>query len=133
LPTKPYILSVDDEFDVTELIAFNLRKEGFEVMTASCGVDALEQIRIRRPELLLLDLMLPDIDGFAICEILRRAPETATLPIIILSAWKSEDSRHLGLELGAIDYLPKPFSPRALVMRVKSLLDPDGRRLAIGA
>lgn len=119
---RPYIISVDDEEDVTDLIAFNLRRENFEVATAADGRTALDLIARRRPNLLLLDLMLPDIDGFAICEILRRKPCTANLPIVILSAWSEPDSRHLGLELGAIDFLKKPFSPRALTQRVKELL-----------
>ncbi|MCF3651910.1 response regulator [Synoicihabitans lomoniglobus] len=118
----PYILSVDDEPDVTDIIAFNLRKRGYEVQTAADGHSALDRIAERRPDLLLLDLMLPDLDGFAICEILRRRADTATLPIIILSAWSEPDSRHLGLELGAIDFINKPFSPRALVERVDNLL-----------
>lgn len=118
----PYILSVDDETDVTELIAFNLRQHGYEVGTAACGREALDSIERRRPDLLLLDLMLPDIDGFAICEIIRRNLDTAALPVIIISAWSERDSHHLGLEMGAIDFLNKPFSPRALVDRVNHLL-----------
>jgi DNA-binding response OmpR family regulator len=120
--TRPYIISVDDEEDVTDLIAFNLRRENYEVATVANGRGALELIARRRPDLLLLDLMLPDLDGFAICEILRRQAETADLPIVILSAWNEPDSRHLGLELGAIDFLNKPFSPRALTARVNELL-----------
>lgn len=118
----PYILSVDDETDVSELIAFNLRQHGYAVDTAATGLEALNSIEARRPDLLLLDLMLPDIDGFAVCEILRRNVETAALPIIIISAWSERDSQHLGLEMGAIDFLSKPFSPRALVDRVNYLL-----------
>ena len=75
--------------------------------------------------------MLPDIDGFGVCEILRRQPATATIPIVIVSAWAAPDSRHLGLELGALDYVTKPFSPKTLVERVQRLLDlrqPNGRR-----
>ncbi len=121
----PYILSVDDEIDVTELIAFVLRRESYEVATASDGHTALEMIEQRRPDLLLLDLMLPDIDGFAICEILRRRAETAALPIVIISAWSEPDSQHLGLELGAIDFVKKPFSPKELATRVKGLLPPQ--------
>ena len=116
------ILSVDDESDVTDLIAFHLRKQGYDVRTAATGREALDQVFRQRPDLMLLDLMLPDIDGFGVCEILRRKPETATLPIVILSAWATDDSRNLGLDLGAIDYLTKPFSPRDLVARVNSLL-----------
>ena len=116
------ILSVDDERDVTELVAFHLSKAGHEVIAASCGREALDAVHHRKPDLILLDLMLPDIDGFGVCEILRRQPATATIPIIILTAWATNDARHLGLELGALDYLTKPFSPKELVRRVARLL-----------
>ena len=126
---RPTILSVDDEPDVLELIRFHLTRAGCEVLTATSGRVALETIRARRPDLVLLDLMLPDIDGFGVCEILRRQPATAALPIIIVSAWSTTDSRNLGLELGALDYLTKPFSPKTLVERVQRLLSlrPAGR------
>ena len=91
-------------------------------MTAATGRQALERVHARKPDLIILDLMLPDIDGFGVCEILRRQPATATIPIIILTAWATADARHLGLELGALDYVTKPFSPRSLVERVQSLL-----------
>lgn len=116
------ILSVDDERDVTDLISFHLSRAGFDVITASSGRAALELIATRRPDLIILDLMLPDIDGFGICEILRRQANTATIPIVILSAWATHDSRNLGLELGALDYVTKPFSPKKLVERVQHLL-----------
>ena len=117
------ILSVDDERDVTDLVRFHLSRAGYRVLTASSGRDALETIRLDRPDLLLLDMMLPDIDGFAICEILRRQAATARLPIVILTAWATTDAQNLGLELGALDYLTKPFSPKELVARVRRLLD----------
>lgn len=116
------ILSVDDEPDVTQLVKFHLNKAGFDVVTAASGREALDQVRAIKPDLILLDLMLPDIDGFGVCEILRRQTETATIPIIILTAWATRDARHLGLELGALDYMTKPFSPKTLVERVKHLL-----------
>ncbi len=116
------ILTVDDEKDVLELIRFHLSRAGHKVLQASSGREALDIIHRKRPELVLLDLMLPDIDGFGVCEILRRSPDTAALPVIILSAWNTKDSRNLGLELGALDYLTKPFSPKALVERVERLL-----------
>ena len=119
---RPLILTVDDEPDVLELIRFHLSHAGWEVITATSGRTALETIRARHPDLVLLDLMLPDIDGFGVCEILRRQPATATLPIIIVSAWSTTDSRDLGLQLGALDYLTKPFSPKTLVERVQRLL-----------
>ncbi|HSY53180.1 MAG TPA: response regulator [Opitutaceae bacterium] len=117
------ILSVDDEPDVTDLVRFNLTKAGYRVLTAASGREALETIQLHRPDLILLDLMLPDIDGFGICEILRRQPATATIPVIILTAWATTDARHLGLDLGALDYLTKPFSPKELTARVQRLLD----------
>jgi two-component system, OmpR family, alkaline phosphatase synthesis response regulator PhoP len=122
LPVRPYILSVDDEADVTALIDFHLTRAGCEVVTAATGHEALELIARRPPDLLLLDLMLPDIDGFGICEILRRRRETAALPVILVTAWATTDAKSLGLELGALDYLTKPFSPRDLVTRVARLL-----------
>lgn len=116
------ILSVDDERDVTDLIHFHLTRAGYDVLTASSGRAALDTINVQLPDLIILDLMLPDIDGFGICEILRRQPQTATIPIVILSAWATNDSRNLGLELGALDYVTKPFSPKKLVERVQHLL-----------
>ena len=117
------ILTVDDEPDVLELIRFHLSKAGYIVVQAATGRQALEMIRDEKPDLVLLDLMLPDIDGFGVCELLRRNPNTASLPIIIVSAWGTPDSQSLGLELGALDYLTKPFSPRVLVERIRGLLD----------
>jgi DNA-binding response OmpR family regulator len=119
---NPTVLSVDDEPDVLALIRHHLTRAGCEVVTASSGRAALEVINTRRPDLVLLDLMLPDIDGFALCEILRREAVTAAIPILIISAWNTSDSRELGLELGALDFLTKPFSPRVLVERVLGLL-----------
>lgn len=116
------ILSVDDERDVTDLVHFHLTKAGYAVITAASGSEALAKIEDQKPDLILLDLMLPDIDGFGVCEILRRRPATATIPIVILSAWATHDSRHFGLELGALDYMTKPFSPKDLVERVRRLL-----------
>lgn len=116
------ILAVDDEPELTELMRFHLARAGHRVLTAANGWDALESIKRRRPDIILLDLMLPDLDGFGVCEILRRDPQTATIPVIIISAWASTDSRHLGLELGAIDYITKPFSPQELVNKVNQLL-----------
>ncbi len=119
---KGTILSVDDEHDANELVRFHLTKAGFEVSQAFTGREALEMIASARPDLVLLDLMLPDIDGFGVCEILRRHPSTATIPIMILSAWATTDSGGLGLELGALDILKKPYSPALLVERVKRFL-----------
>lgn len=116
------ILSVDDERDVTDLVSFHLTRAGFNVLTAATGREALDTIAGHCPDLIILDLMLPDIDGFGICEILRRHAATATIPIVILTAWATNDAQHLGLELGALDYMTKPFSPKKLVERVQHLL-----------
>ncbi len=116
------ILVVDDEPDMVELLAFNLESEGYEVITAVNGLEALNQARAVLPDLIVLDLMLPELDGIAVCEILRRLPSTAPIPILILTAWKSEASRSVGLASGAEDYMTKPFSPRDLVLRVNQTL-----------
>jgi two-component system alkaline phosphatase synthesis response regulator PhoP len=123
---RPLILSVDDEKDVTDLVQFNLTRAGYEVITAATGREALLSVGKRRPDLILLDLMLPDIDGLGVCEILRRDAATAAIPIVILTAWATNDARNIGLELGAIDYLTKPFSPRELTGRVHKLLSLRG-------
>ena len=117
------ILAVDDEPELTELISYHLSRIGHHVSTAANGWEAIDAINRCRPDIILLDLMLPDLDGFGVCEILRRDPRTATIPIIIISAWASLDSRHLGLELGALDYITKPFSPQELVRRVNHFVD----------
>jgi DNA-binding response OmpR family regulator len=120
--TRKKILVVDDDPDVVELICFNLKKSGFSIGTAGDGIDALKKARSLMPDLILLDLMLPGLDGFAICEILRRDAATASIPIIMLTALSSELSRLAGMDCGANDYLTKPFSPRLLVARVETLL-----------
>ena len=119
----PLILSVDDEQDVTDLVRFHLTRAGCEVLTAGTGREAIELVQRHHPHLILLDLMLPDIDGFGVCEILRRQPDTASIPVVILTAWATTDARSLGLDLGALDYLTKPFSPKELVERVQRLLN----------
>ena len=116
------ILAVDDEPELVDLMQFHLVRAGHEVFTAANGWEAIDLVRCNRPDIILLDLMLPDLDGFGVCEILRRDPLTATIPIIIISAWASPDSRNLGLELGALDYITKPFSPQELVRRVNNLM-----------
>jgi DNA-binding response OmpR family regulator len=119
---KPKILVVDDEPDALELIAFNLKNAGLEVLTAENGDQALRLARSQLPDLILLDLMLPEVDGLEVCKILRRDPATSAIPIIMVTAKAAEMDRVLGLELGADDYVTKPFSPRELVLRVKNLL-----------
>ena len=120
---KPKILVVDDEPEAVELIEFNLKQAGFDVVTAADGAEALKKARAGSPALILLDLMLPEIDGLEVCKLLRRDPVTAGIPIIMLTAKAAEIDRVLGLELGADDYVTKPFSPRELVLRIRKILD----------
>ena len=122
MTTKPKILVVDDEPDAVELIEFNLKANGYEVATAADGEEALQKARAILPSLIILDLMLPEVDGMEVCKILRRDQRTQNIPIIMLTAKAAEIDRVLGLELGADDYVTKPFSPRELVLRVKRLL-----------
>lgn len=119
----PKILVVDDEPDAVELISFNLKAAGFDVVTAEDGASALRAARTYAPNLILLDVMLPEVDGLEVCKLLRRDPATAAIPLILVTAKAAEIDRVLGLELGADDYVTKPFSPRELVLRVRNLLE----------
>jgi DNA-binding response OmpR family regulator len=116
------ILVVDDDAELVELVGFNLKQAGYEVGTAGDGVEALKKARSLMPDLIILDVMMPELDGFAVCEILRRDSTTAAIPIIMLTALSSELGRMAGLGSGATDFLSKPFSPRLLVERVEDLL-----------
>jgi len=119
---KKVVLIVEDEPDISDLIRFNLEQEGFAVEQADDGARALESVRRHRPALIILDLMLPGIPGLEICRRLRAEEATARLPIIILTARAAEADRIIGLEMGADDYVTKPFSPRELVARVRAVL-----------
>jgi len=119
---KPRILVVDDEPEAVELVEFNLKQAGYAVTTAADGAEALKKARSQTPDLIVLDVMLPEMDGFEICKTLRLDATTAKVPIIMLTAKAAEIDRVLGLELGADDYLTKPFSPRELLLRVKKIL-----------
>ena len=121
---KAKVLVVDDEPDAVELVAFNLTKAGIAVVTAETGVEALAKAREILPDAIVLDLMLPEMDCLEVCRNLRREPKTAGIPVIMVTAKGAEMDRVLGLELGADDYLTKPFSPRELVLRIKKLLQP---------
>jgi two-component system phosphate regulon response regulator PhoB len=123
---KPKILVVDDEPEVVQLLEFNLQKAGFEVAAVSDGVEALAKVRRGPPNLVILDVMMPELDGLEVCKSLRRDPATSGIPIILLTAKGAEVDRVLGLELGADDYVVKPFSPRELVLRVRKLLGRGG-------
>jgi two-component system phosphate regulon response regulator PhoB len=121
----PKILVVDDEPDSVELIKFNLKGAGYEVITAGDGDEALKKARALLPNLIVLDVMLPEVDGLEVCKILRRDARVSGIPVIMLTAKAAEIDRVLGLELGADDYVTKPFSPRELVLRIKRLLRTD--------
>jgi len=121
--TKQKILVVDDEPEAVELVEFNLKQAGFDVATAADGDEALKKAKANLPALMVLDLMLPEIDGLEVCKLMRRDATTAKIPILMLTAKASEIDRVLGLELGADDYVTKPFSPRELVLRVKKILE----------
>jgi two-component system phosphate regulon response regulator PhoB len=113
---------VDDEPEAVELVEFNLKQAGYVVTTAVDGAEALKKARTQTPDLIVLDVMLPEMDGFELCKALRNEPPTATTPILMLTAKAAEIDRVLGLELGADDYLTKPFSPRELLLRIKKIL-----------
>lgn len=115
-------LIVDDERDLVELVRYHLEKEGLTCLEAGDGVTALRLVRQQHPDLVILDLMLPELDGLEVCRHLRRDPVTARIPIIMLTAKAEEVDRVVGLELGADDYIVKPFSPREFVARVKAVL-----------
>lgn len=109
-----------------ELVEFNLKQAGYAVNTAADGAEALRKARAQTPDLIVLDVMLPEMDGFEICKTLRLDAATARVPIIMLTAKAAEIDRVLGLELGADDYITKPFSPRELLLRVKKILARSG-------
>ena len=116
------ILVVDDESDILELVRYNLMKEGYRVTCVKTGEDAIRSVKTRLPDLLILDLMLPEMDGIEVCRTLKANPETSQIPVLMLTA-KSEDVDVVtGLEIGADDYMTKPFSPRVLIARVRAAI-----------
>ncbi len=119
---KETILIVDDEEDVLELVRYNLAKEGYAVIAAETGERALTQAHAKGPDLIILDLMLPGIDGLEVCKQLKAEPKTRHIPIIMLTAKGEESDIVTGLELGADDYVTKPFSPKVLIARVRRTL-----------
>jgi phosphate regulon transcriptional regulator PhoB len=119
---KRTILVVEDEKDIRDLVRFHLEQEGYGVREAETGEQALAQVATERPALVVLDLMLPGTDGLEVCRRVRAQTSTETLPVIMLTARAAEVDRVLGLEMGADDYVTKPFSPRELVARVRAVL-----------
>jgi two-component system phosphate regulon response regulator PhoB len=120
--SRQKILLIEDEADIRELLAYNLQKEGFATLEAGDGRLGLEMARTHAPVLVLLDLMLPGMDGLTVCRELERDPVTAPIPIIMLTAKGEELDRVVGLELGADDYVVKPFSVRELILRIRNIL-----------
>ena len=126
-PTVKRILVIEDDPDIVELLRYNLERESFEVTSALTGAEGLAQLRRQRPDLLILDLMLPEISGFELCRQLRADAGFRDLPVIMLTARSEEADVIAGIELGADDYITKPFSPRELVARVGAVLRRTGR------
>lgn len=124
------ILIVEDEKDILDLIQFNLQKEGFKTIGAMTGKEALEKVKEKAPDLILLDLMLPGIDGLEVCRRIRWDAKTKDIPILIVSAKTEESDIVAGLELGANDYITKPFSPKVLLARVRTALRQKIKNLA---
>jgi two-component system phosphate regulon response regulator PhoB len=117
-----HILAVDDETDILELLEYNLRGNGFKVTCVATGEKAIEQARLKLPDLIVLDLMLPGVDGLEVARALKRDETTSHIPIVMLTAKGAEADVIVGLELGADDYVTKPFSPRVLVARIRAVL-----------
>jgi two-component system alkaline phosphatase synthesis response regulator PhoP len=122
LTSRKKVLAVEDEEDILELVEYNLNKHGFQVLKSMSGEEGLKLARSKLPDAVVLDLMLPDLDGLEVCRALKGDPATAHIPIVMLTAKGEEADVVSGLEMGADDYLPKPFSPRVLVARVKAVI-----------
>jgi phosphate regulon transcriptional regulator PhoB len=129
----PTVLIVDDERDIVELVRYHAEKQGWRCVVAGDGPAALRLVRAERPDVVVLDVMLPGLDGLEVCRELRRDPATARVPIVMLTARADETDRVVGLEIGADDYVVKPFSPRELVARIRALLRRAGPRVAPAA
>jgi DNA-binding response OmpR family regulator len=116
------ILIVEDDPDIVELLTYNLRQAGFETEAVLNGARALQRAKESPPDLIILDLLLPEVDGLEVCRLLKRDPQTEAIPVIMLTAKAEEVDRIVGLELGADDYITKPFSPREVALRVRAVL-----------
>ena len=119
---KSTILVVEDDVDILQLVAHNLKAADFDVLMAQEGYEALSLAKNHLPQLVILDIMLPGLDGFEVCKELKRSPATQNIPILMLTAKGEEVDRIVGMELGADDYVVKPFSPRELILRVRAIL-----------
>ena len=119
---KETILIVEDEKDIVKMLDYNLKKEGYKTLVANDGEDALDMANTKLPDIILLDLMLPGVDGLEVCKELKSERKTSAIPVIMLTAKAQESDKVVGLELGADDYVTKPFSPRELIARIKAVL-----------
>ena len=119
---KGKILVVDDEVNITQILEFSIGAEGYEVITASNGEEAIDKARREQPDLIILDIMMPKIDGYEACRILKANPLTKGIPVVLLTAKGRDIDKRLGYEVGATDYIVKPFSPNKLVDRIHQLL-----------
>lgn len=119
---KETILIVEDEKDIVKMLEYNLGKEGFKTLSVHDGEDALDSVGANCPSLIILDLMLPGMDGLEVCKTLKADGKTSSIPVIMLTAKSQESDKIVGLELGADDYMTKPFSPRELIARIKAVL-----------
>jgi two-component system, OmpR family, alkaline phosphatase synthesis response regulator PhoP len=117
----PRVLVVEDERDVAELIRYNLSKEGYDVIVTPTGADALKEARAARPDVVLLDIMVPQLNGWEVCRRLKQDAETCTIPVIMVTGRVEEGDKVLGFEMGADDYVTKPFSPRELLARIRAV------------
>lgn len=119
---KGKVLVVDDEVNITQILEFSIGAEGFDVITAQNGEEAVEKARREQPDLIILDVMMPKIDGYEACRILKANPLTKNIPVVLLTAKGRDIDKRLGMEVGATDYIVKPFSPNRLVERINQLL-----------
>lgn len=142
--SRPLVLVVEDEADIRELVSYNLTKAGYQVTSVATGEQGLAAVETDPPDLVVLDLMLPGMDGLKVCQRLKKAPKTDSIPVVMLTAKGEESDIVRGLNLGADDYITKPFSPRVLIARVQAVLrrasagvgeesdcEPPGRSIAI--
>ena len=120
--SKGKILVVDDEINITQILQFSIGAEGYEVITAQNGEEAIDKAKREQPDLIILDIMMPRIDGYEACRILKANPLTKNIPVVLLTAKGRDIDKRLGQEVGAIDYIVKPFSPNKLIDRIQKLL-----------
>ena len=130
---KTKILIVEDEKDIQDLVRIHLEKSGYQTFLAEDGREAYQKLKQTKPDLVILDLMLPEMDGKEFAKLLKSRDETKEIPIVMLTAKSEEVDRIVGFELGAVDYIPKPFSPRELVLRVQAVLKRTGQKQEAGA